>query len=114
MSWIHLVDPEPDQLEAVFGKSIHPQALTNAMRVRYFRERIFSFLVEHDGYLFGELAFPAEDDVPFELEVIGLRVIADHERVITVLHAFVKKTQKTPRRELLIARERLRNVKRHA
>ncbi|MCP9883729.1 type II toxin-antitoxin system RelE/ParE family toxin [Synechococcus sp. ATX 2A4] len=34
-------------------------------------------------------------------------------RVITVLHAFVKKTQKTPRRELLIARERLRNVKRH-
>ncbi|CAK6694014.1 type II toxin-antitoxin system RelE/ParE family toxin [Synechococcus sp. CBW1107] len=34
--------------------------------------------------------------------------------VITVLHAFVKKTQKTPRRELLIARERLRNVKRHA
>jgi phage-related protein len=35
-------------------------------------------------------------------------------RVITVLHAFVKKTQKTPRRELLIARERLSNVKRHA
>jgi phage-related protein len=31
-----------------------------------------------------------------------------------VLHAFVKKTQKTPRRELLIARERLRNVKPHA
>ena len=86
MSWIHLVDPEPDQLEAVFGKSIHPQALTNAMRVRHFRDRIFSFLLEHDGYLFGEVAFPAEDDVPFELEVIGLRVIADHERVITVLH----------------------------
>lgn len=35
-------------------------------------------------------------------------------RVITVLHAFVKKTQKTPMRELLIARDRLRNVKRHA
>lgn len=35
-------------------------------------------------------------------------------RVITVLHAFVKKTQKTPRRELLIARERIRIVKRHA
>ena len=35
-------------------------------------------------------------------------------RVITVLYAFVKKTQKTSRRELLIARERLRNVKRHA
>jgi len=35
-------------------------------------------------------------------------------RVITVLHVFVKKTQKTPRRELHIARERLRNVKRHA
>ena len=35
-------------------------------------------------------------------------------RVITVLHAFVKKTHKTPRRELLIARERLRNIKRHA
>ena len=86
MSWIHLVDPEPDQLEAAFGKSIHPQALTNAMRVRHFRDRIFSSLLEHEGYLFGELAFPAEDDVPFDLEVIGLRVIADHKQVVTVLH----------------------------
>jgi len=86
VSWIHLVDPEPDQLEAAFGKSIHPQALTNAMRVRHFRDRIFSSLLEHEGYLFGELAFPAEDDVPFDLEVIGLRVIADHKQVVTVLH----------------------------
>lgn len=36
-----------------------------------------------------------------------------NDRVITVLHAFVKKTQKTPRRELLLARARLKNVKRH-
>jgi hypothetical protein len=35
-------------------------------------------------------------------------------RAITVLHIFAKKTQKTPRREFHIARERLRNVKRHA
>jgi phage-related protein len=33
--------------------------------------------------------------------------------VITILHAFVKKTQKTPKRELAIARQRLKEVKRH-
>lgn len=36
-----------------------------------------------------------------------------NDRVITVLHAFVKKTQKTPKRELSIARQRLKEVKRH-
>ena len=30
------------------------------------------------------MAFPAEDDVPFD-EVVGLRIIADNERVVTVL-----------------------------
>jgi phage-related protein len=34
-------------------------------------------------------------------------------KVITILHAFVKKTQKTPKRELLLALQRLREVKRH-
>jgi phage-related protein len=34
-------------------------------------------------------------------------------RVITILHAFVKKTQKTPKREPAIARQRLKEVKRH-
>lgn len=34
-------------------------------------------------------------------------------RVITVLHTFIKKTQKTPRRELATARQRLKEVKRH-
>ncbi|MFZ4803531.1 MAG: type II toxin-antitoxin system RelE/ParE family toxin [Synechococcus lacustris] len=34
-------------------------------------------------------------------------------KVITILHAFVKKTQKTPKRELVLALQRLREVKRH-
>ncbi|MFN7821125.1 MAG: type II toxin-antitoxin system RelE/ParE family toxin [Cyanobacteriota bacterium] len=34
-------------------------------------------------------------------------------RVITILHAFFKKTQKTPKRELAIVRQRLKEVKRH-
>ena len=55
------------------------------MRIRHFRDRVFSSLLEHEGYLFGEVAFPAEDDVPFDLEVVGLRIIADSERVVTVL-----------------------------
>jgi len=33
--------------------------------------------------------------------------------VITILHAFVKKSQKTPQRELALARQRLKEVKRH-
>jgi phage-related protein len=35
------------------------------------------------------------------------------KRVITVLHAFVKKTQKTPQKDLATARQRLKTVKRH-
>jgi len=85
VSWIHLVNPEPEHVEDAFGRPIHPQALANAVRTRHFRDRVFSSLLEHEGYLFGEVAFPAEDDVPFELEVVGLRIIADHERVVTVL-----------------------------
>ena len=106
MSWSHLINPEPDQITAAFGKAIHPQALTNAMRVRHFRDRVFSSLVEHDGYLFGEVAFPAEDDVPFDLEVIGLRVIADHRRVVTVFHEPTDMPGNfgLPNFELLIAR----------
>ena len=34
-------------------------------------------------------------------------------RVITILHAFVKTSQKTPRNALALARERLKVVKRH-
>jgi phage-related protein len=33
-------------------------------------------------------------------------------QVITILHAFVKKTQKTPKQELAKARQRLKEVKR--
>ena len=36
-----------------------------------------------------------------------------HGDVITILHAFVKKFQKTPRRDLTIARQRLKQVKDH-
>lgn len=35
------------------------------------------------------------------------------DRVITVLHAFVKKSQKTPQSELAVARQRLKEVKHH-
>jgi phage-related protein len=33
-------------------------------------------------------------------------------QVITILHAFVRKTQKTPKQELAKARQRLKEVKR--
>jgi len=33
------------------------------------------------------------------------------EKILVVLHAFVKKTQKTPAREIKIALERLKNYK---
>jgi phage-related protein len=36
-----------------------------------------------------------------------------HGNVITILHAFVKTSQKTPRRDLAIARQRLKQVKDH-
>lgn len=35
------------------------------------------------------------------------------ENEIIILHAFIKKTQKTPQKELLIARKRLNEVKHH-
>jgi phage-related protein len=36
-----------------------------------------------------------------------------HGNVITILHAFVKTSQKTPQRDLAIARQRLKQVKDH-
>ncbi|MBP8294032.1 MAG: type II toxin-antitoxin system RelE/ParE family toxin [Caldilineaceae bacterium] len=53
----------------------------------------------------------------FELRVKGREGIARvffctiQERRVVFLHSFIKKTQKTPRQELEVARKRLREVK---
>jgi phage-related protein len=55
----------------------------------------------------------------FELRVKGLEGIARVfyctvvQRRIVMLHAFIKKSQKTPKRELDIAKRRLQEVLRH-
>ena len=84
MTWTHLVDPAEEDLRRAFSHPLHPQAITNMLRRRSFRDRIFSNLVEHDGYLAGEIAVPAHDDIPFEMEVIGLRALATHDELVTV------------------------------
>lgn len=43
---------------------------------------------------------------------VARTVFCFHEGVAVVLHAFIKKTQKTPPAELALARERMKEVKR--
>ncbi|MCP9887495.1 type II toxin-antitoxin system RelE/ParE family toxin [Cyanobium sp. ATX 6A2] len=76
-------------------------------------------LLEDHGPLLGAPHYQAMGGGLFELRPRGRSGFGRafycfcNRRVITVVHAFVRKTQKTPKRELLIARERLKNVKRH-
>ena len=51
--------------------------------------------------------------MPFEIEYFHGRVLAEIESWpidIVVLHAFIKKTQQTPDRELKLARKRLKEL----
>lgn len=90
MTWTHVVDPPKEQLAELFPYELHPVAVETLTLVRDFDEHVYTNLESHDLYLAGEIAIPVEDDSPDRLGTVGLRIIADFDRLVTVIN--------TPRR----------------
>lgn len=84
------------------------------VRVSYFR---IASLIEERGPNLGLPHTRAMGDGLFEIRAKGMEGIGRalfctiRDNRIVVLHAFIKKTQKTPAKELEIARKRLAEVK---
>lgn len=101
-----------------YSKAVQQEVLTlpEGLKARYFR--LSDMMVEHGAHLPNEYTKPIRDGL-FELRLSGKDGIA---RVmyctligkrIVMLHCFIKKTQKTPKREIDTALARLKEVKRH-
>jgi len=86
MTWTHLVDPPREQLLRLFTFELHPVAVEMLTLVRDFDDHVYTNLESHDLYLSGEIAIPVEDDSPDRLGTVGLRVIADFDRLVTVIN----------------------------
>ena len=86
MTWIHVVDPPKEQLAELFPYELHPVAVETLTLVRDFEDHVYTNLESHDHYLAGEIAIPVEDDSPDRLGTVGLRIVADFDRLITVIN----------------------------
>lgn len=86
MTWTHLVDPPKQQLLGLFAHQLHPVAVETVTLVRDFDDHVYTNLESHDLYLAGEIAIPVEDDSPDRLGTVGLRIIADFDRLVTVIN----------------------------
>ena len=89
-------------------------ALPSGLRGRYFR--LIDLMIDNGANLGGNRTKHIESDL-FELRIRGKEGIARVmyctmvDKKIVMLHCFTKKTQKTPKKDLNIARNRLKEVK---
>jgi len=83
--WSHLMDPTEEQLSQAFPIQLHEVAQDVLARVRDFDEDVFSNIDAHDGYLVGEIALPVEDDSPDRIGTVGVRLLANFDRLVTVI-----------------------------
>jgi magnesium transporter len=84
LTWNDLADPTGDQLQSVLPGDLHPIADNRLRLIRGFSDEVFPRLESHDSYLFGELAYPTYDAVVDEVGTVGIRVIIDFDRFISV------------------------------
>ena len=88
--WINLRDPSAPELATALPLNLHEIANEALCRPEVYDEEVFPNLEEHgssssDRYLFGELAFPVFDPNADDIGTIGIRVVADFNRVVTVI-----------------------------
>jgi len=88
--WINLRDPSAAELATALPLNLHEVANEALCRPEVYDEEVFPNLEEHgssssDLYLFGELAFPVFDPNADDIGTIGIRVVADFDRVVTVV-----------------------------
>ena len=85
LTWNDLTDPTGDQLQSALPGDLHPIADNRLRLIRGFSEEVFPRLESHDSYLFGELAYPMYDADVDEIGTVGIRVIIDFDRFISVI-----------------------------
>jgi magnesium transporter len=83
-SWIHLQDPTPADLAEHLPDNLHEIADQRLHHTRKFTTDIFARLESHEHYLFGEFAFPVYVKEKDEVETLGIQVIIDFRRFLTV------------------------------
>ena len=84
MCWTHLEDPTETEIVGHLPANLHEIAEQRLRLVRDFSDEVFPRLESHDSYLFGELAYPVYDAVVDEVGTLGIRVIIDFDRFISV------------------------------
>ena len=84
LTWNDFADPTDDQLQSVLPADLHPIADNRLRLIRSFSDEVFPRLESHDSYLFGELAYPVYDAVADEIGTVGIRLVIDFDRFISV------------------------------
>ena len=84
MCWTHLEDPTETEIVGHLPANLHEIADQRLRLVRDFSDEVFPRLESHDSYLFGELAYPVYDTATDEVGTIGIRVVIDFDRFISV------------------------------
>ena len=83
-SWVHLHNPATNDLAEHLPENLHEIVDQRLHRTMDFHADIFARLESHDHYLFGEFAYPVYHERLDEVETLGIRVIIDFNRFLTV------------------------------
>ena len=88
--WINLKDPSAAELATALPMDLHEIANEALRRPEVYAEEVFPNLEEHensssDQYLFGEFAFPVSNPSTDDIGTIGIRVVVNFDRVVTVI-----------------------------
>jgi len=84
MPWVHLQDPTDAVLEGLLPEDPHEVVGQRLHRTLDFTADIFARLESHDHYLFGEFAYPVYCENSDEVGTLGIRLVIDFNRFLTV------------------------------
>ena len=84
VSWVDLVDPDPEVLRKLLPPAIHPGALERLMAPARHDDEPRPRLELHDDYLWGVLVVPARDERDGALLLQQIHLVVTEEELITV------------------------------
>ena len=96
LTWNDFADPTGDQLQSVLPANLHPIADNRLRLIRSFSDEVFPRLESHDSYLFGELAYPVYNAVVDEIGTVGIRLVIDFDRFISVTQTPIDRPSAIP------------------
>ena len=96
MCWTHLEDPTETEIVGHLPANLHEIAEQRLRLVRDFSDEVFPRLESHDSYLFGELAYPVYNAVVDEIGTVGIRLVIDFDRFISVTQTPIDRPSAIP------------------